>query len=72
MNTPAINSTIQELVPARYRGWTDPDHQRQLLDWRGARRNQRHRVLLDPNWFDVDLGWRLAYFTGMRLASSCL
>src|SRR5262249_17461766 len=24
-------------------------------------------VLLDPKWFDIDLGWRLAYFTGAGL-----
>jgi hypothetical protein len=34
----AINSTIQELVPARYRGWTD------LLDRRRARRHQCDRA----------------------------
>ena len=30
----AINSAIQELIPARMRGWT-ARHQRQLLDRRG-------------------------------------
>ena len=37
----AINSTIQELVPARVRGWTDLVHQRLVLDRRGARRARR-------------------------------
>ena len=40
----AINSTIQELIPARVRGWTDLVHQRQLLDRRGARRARRDRA----------------------------
>ena len=40
----AINSTIQELVPARFRGQTRPHHQRQLLDRRGARRAGRGRA----------------------------
>ncbi len=40
----AINSTIQELVPARYRGWTDLGDQRQLLDRGGDRRGRRHRA----------------------------
>ena len=62
----AINSTIQELVPARYRGWTDLVDQRQFLDRRGDRRHQRHRAarsaLIGP-----DHGWRLAYLTGACL-----
>ena len=37
----AINSTIQELVPARVRGWTDLVHQRLVLDRRSARRARR-------------------------------
>src|SRR5256885_3237579 len=59
----AINSTIQELVPARYRGWTDP-----VLNgmfWIGrAMGAVAAIVLLDPAWFAPDLGWRLAYFIG--------
>ena len=47
----AINSTIQELIPARVRGWSDLCHQRQLLGGRGhgrarlagAARSQRDR-----------------------------
>ena len=62
----AINSTIQELVPARYRGWTDL-----LINgsfWLGAALGATSAiVLLDPNWIDVDLGWRLAYLTGACL-----
>jgi MFS family permease len=62
----AINSTIQELVPARYRGWTDL-----LINgsfWIGAALGATSAIVwLDPKWFDVDLGWRLAYFTGAIL-----
>jgi len=62
----AINSTIQELVPARYRGWTDL-----LINgsfWIGAALGSVSAiVLLDPKWFDIDLGWRLAYLTGAGL-----
>jgi MFS family permease len=62
----AINSTIQELVPARYRGWTDLIINGSF--WIGAALGATSAiVLLDPNWFDVDLGWRLAYFTGACL-----
>jgi len=62
----AINSTIQELVPARYRGWTDLIINGSF--WIGAALGATSAiVLLNPNWFDVDLGWRLAYFTGASL-----
>src|SRR6185437_12112949 len=62
----AINSTIQELVPARYRGWTDLIINGSF--WIVAALGATSAiVLLDPNWFDVDLGWRLAYFTGACL-----
>jgi MFS family permease len=62
----AINSTIQELVPARYRGWTDL-----LINgsfWIGAALGATSAiVLLDPAVTGPDLGWRLAYFTGAVL-----
>jgi MFS family permease len=62
----AINSTIQELVPARYRGWTDLIINGSF--WLGAALGAASAiVLLDPNWIDVDLGWRLAYLTGACL-----
>ena len=62
----AINSTIQELVPARYRGWTD------LLIkgsfWLGAAIGAGSAiVLLDPELTGPDLGWRLACGTGACL-----
>ena len=62
----AINSTIQELVPARYRGWTDLVINGSF--WIGAAMGAVAAiVLLDPAWFAPDHGWRLAYLTGACL-----
>ena len=62
----AINSTIQELVPARYRGWTDLVINGSF--WIGAAMGAVSAiVLLDPAVIGPDLGWRLAYFTGACL-----
>jgi MFS family permease len=62
----AINSTIQELVPARYRGWTDLVINGSF--WIGAAMGAASAiVLLDPHLIGPDLGWRLAYLTGACL-----
>ena len=62
----AINSTIQELVPARYRGWTDLVINGSF--WIGAALGATSAiVLLDPHLIGPDLGWRLAYLTGAGL-----
>src|SRR5712672_987497 len=62
----AINSTIQELVPARYRGWTDLVINGSF--WIGAAMGAVSAiVLLDPALIGPDLGWRLAYLTGAGL-----
>src|SRR5258705_9848815 len=62
----AINSTIQELVPARYRGWTDLVINGSF--WIGAAMGGVSAiVVLDPHLIGPDLGWRLAYFTGACL-----
>src|SRR6202049_3547011 len=54
----AINSTIQELVPARYRGWTDLVINGSF--WIGAALGAVSAiVLLDPHWIGPDLVWRL-------------
>src|SRR5256884_6653994 len=59
----AINSSIQELVPARYRGWTDLVINGSF--WLGAALGAAGSiVLLDPALFPVDVGWRLAFFIG--------
>jgi MFS family permease len=62
----AINSTIQELVPARYRGWTDLVINGSF--WIGAALGASAAILLlDPAVAGPDLGWRLAYLTGACL-----
>jgi MFS family permease len=62
----AINSTIQELVPARYRGWTDLVINGSF--WIGAAMGAASAIiLLDPAVIGPDLGWRLAYLTGACL-----
>jgi MFS family permease len=62
----AINSTIQELVPARYRGWTDLVINGSF--WIGAALGAVSAiVLLDPALVSPEFGWRLAYLTGASL-----
>src|SRR4051794_12143895 len=62
----AINSTIQELVPARYRGWTDLVINGSF--WIGAAVGAAGSiVLLDPAVLDPDIGWRLAFLIGAAL-----
>src|ERR1700675_831193 len=62
----AINSTIQELVPARYRGWTDLVINGSF--WIGAAMGAVSAIiLLNPALVAPDLGWRLAYLTGACL-----
>jgi MFS family permease len=62
----AINSTIQELVPARYRGWTDLVINGSF--WVGAAMGAGGSiVLLDPALLDPDLGWRCAFLIGALL-----
>ncbi|MDQ8727198.1 MFS transporter [Bradyrhizobium sp. LHD-71] len=62
----AINSTIQELVPARYRGWTDLVINGSF--WIGAAIGAvLGIVLLNPAVIDPELGWRVAFFAGAAL-----
>ena len=63
----AINSTIQELVPARVRGWTDLVINGSF--WVGAAIGAGASiVLLDPALFAPDVGWRLAFGIGAALS----
>jgi len=63
----AINSTIQELVPARVRGWTDLVINGSF--WIGAALGALGAiVLLDPAHFAPDHGWRAAFLIGSLLA----
>ncbi|MEA2836199.1 MAG: hypothetical protein QOD89_749 [Bradyrhizobium sp.] len=62
----AINSTIQELIPARVRGWTDLVINGSF--WLGAALGAAGSiVLLDPAYFDPEIGWRLAFLIGAVL-----
>jgi MFS family permease len=63
----AINSTIQELIPARVRGWTDLVINGSF--WVGAALGALGAVvLLDPDVLDPEMGWRLAFLIGALLA----
>ncbi len=63
----AINSTIQELIPARVRGWTDLVINGSF--WIGAALGAVGAiVLLDPATIDPEYGWRLAFLIGAALA----
>jgi len=63
----AINSTIQELIPARYRGWTDLAINGSF--WIGAAIGAISSVVfLDEAFFASDTGWRVAFFVGAMLA----
>jgi MFS family permease len=64
----AINSTIQELIPARVRGWSDLVVNGSF--WIGAALGALGSlVLLDPAVIDPERGWRLAFFIGAGLAA---
>jgi MFS family permease len=64
----AINSTIQELVPARVRGWTDLAINGSF--WLGAVLGAAGSiVLLDPTLLPVDIGWRVAFAIGALLGA---
>ncbi|MFD6319127.1 MFS transporter [Methylorubrum thiocyanatum] len=59
----AINSTIQELIPARVRGWTDLVINGSF--WIGAALGSFLSIaLLRPEWIDPAWGWRIAFFVG--------
>jgi MFS family permease len=67
----AINSAIQEMIPARYRGRTDLAINGSF--WVGAALGAIVSVVvLDPRLLDPDLGWRLAFLIGAVLGLAIL
>jgi len=67
----AINSAIQELIPARYRGHTDLVINGSF--WIGAALGALGAVvLLDSHWLPTELGWRLAFGLGAVLGLAIL
>lgn len=64
----AVNSTIQELVPARFRGWADLTINGSF--WLGAALGAAGSiVLLDSALLPTDYGWRLAFAIGGGLSA---
>lgn len=62
----AVNSTIQELIPARFRGQTDIAINGSF--WIGGGLGAAGSiVLLDPAYINVEFGWRLAFLIGATL-----
>src|SRR5207302_10728216 len=67
----AINSAIDELIPARARGWTDLAINGTW--WVGTAVGAAlTTVLLTPHLLPVDLGWRLAFGMGAILGMAIL
>lgn len=67
----AINSAIQELIPARYRGHTDLVINGSF--WIGAALGALGAVgLLDSGWISAEIGWRLTFGIGAVLGLGIL
>jgi MFS family permease len=67
----AINSAIQELIPARYRGRTDLAINGSF--WLGALLGSLGTlILLAPGRFPPDIGWRIAFGIGAVLGAVVL
>jgi MFS family permease len=67
----AINSAIDELIPARVRGFVDLAINGSF--WVGAAAGAGLTiVLLEPGRFDPDIGWRLAFALGSVLTVAIL
>jgi MFS family permease len=67
----AINSAIQELIPARYRGHTDLVINGSF--WIGAAMGALGAVvLLEGSWVPAELGWRLTFGLGAVLGLGVL
>lgn len=62
----AVNSTIQEMIPARYRGWVDLGVNGSF--WLGGSLGAIGAiVLLDPSFIDPEIGWRISFLMGAIL-----
>ena len=67
----AINSAIDELIPARVRGRVDLAINGTF--WIGAAAGAAlSLVLLDPGWIGPDIGWRIAFALGAVLGVAIL
>ncbi len=67
----AVNSAIQELVPARFRGRTDLAVNGSF--WLGAALGAGGAVtVLQPGWLPADMGWRAAFGIGAVLGLGIL
>ena len=67
----AINSAIDELIPARVRGWVDLAINGSY--WLGAAFGAAITpLLLNPDLLDADLGWRLTFALGAVMALAIL
>jgi MFS family permease len=67
----AINSAIDELIPARVRGWVDLAINGSW--WLGTAAGALlSLVFLDPTIFRIDLGWRLSFALGAILGIGVL
>jgi MFS family permease len=67
----AINSAIDELIPARVRGWVDLAINGSY--WLGAAFGAAVTpILLNPDLLDANLGWRLTFGLGAILAFGIL
>jgi MFS family permease len=67
----AINSAIDELIPARVRGWVDLAINGSY--WIGtAVGAAASLVLLNPKYFAIDVGWRVGFAMGVVLAVGVL
>src|SRR5262249_28745591 len=67
----AVNSAIQELIPARFRGWTDLAINGTV--WLGAGVGALAAgILLSPQWAAPDLGWRLCFLIGLPIGLGVL
>ena len=67
----AINSAIDELIPARVRGWVDLAINGSF--WIGtAIGAAASLVLLNPKYFSIDVGWRVGFGIGAVLSIGIL